>query len=35
MLSDYNTKDNLRELIHRERSAEFAGEGQRHFDIIR
>lgn len=33
--SEYNTKDNLRELIHRERSAEFAGEGQRRFDIIR
>lgn len=31
----YNTKDKLRELIHRERSVEFAGEGLRRADIVR
>lgn len=31
----YNTKDKLRELIHRERSVEFAGEGLRRADILR
>ena len=31
----YNTADKLRELIHRERSVEFAGEGLRRADIVR
>ncbi len=31
----YNTKDKLRELIHRERAVEFAGEGLRRADILR
>ena len=31
----YNTKDKLRELIHRERGVEFAGEGLRRADILR
>lgn len=33
--SKYGTKDALRELIRRERSAEFAGEGLRRADIVR
>ena len=33
--SKYNTKETLRELIHRERGAEFAGEGLRRADILR
>lgn len=33
--SKYNTKDKLRELIRRERSVEFAGEGLRRDDILR
>lgn len=31
----YSTKDTLRELIHRERGSEFAGEGIRRWDILR
>lgn len=31
----YNTKEKLRELIHRERAVEFAGEGLRRDDILR
>ena len=31
----YNTKETLRELIHRERGSEFAGEGIRRWDILR
>ncbi len=31
----YSTRETLRELIHRERGVELAGEGQRRFDIIR
>ena len=31
----YNTKEKLRELIHRERGSEFAGEGLRRADILR
>ena len=31
----YNTKEKLRELIRRERGSEFAGEGQRRWDILR
>lgn len=33
--SKYNTKETLRELIHRERSVELAGEGLRRADILR
>lgn len=33
--SKYSTKDKLRELIHRERAVEFAGEGLRRADILR
>lgn len=33
--SKYNTKETLRELIHRERGVEFAGEGIRRADILR
>ncbi len=31
----YSTKETLRELIHRERGSEFAGEGIRRYDILR
>ena len=33
--SKYNTQEKLRQLIRRERSAEFAGEGLRRADIVR